>query len=61
MTDRDRTILRELARRVAEIGALPIMAERRKEWKRHNSLKPGRAFILVFPEGSWGEILPWSV
>lgn len=61
MTDRDRTILRELARRVAEIGALPTMDQRRKEWKRHNSMKPGRAMVLVFPEGSWGEILPWSV
>lgn len=54
----DRNILRDLARRVAEIAELPIMAERKKEWKRHNSLQPGRPLILIFPEGSWSELLP---
>jgi len=57
---RDRKILRDLARRVAEIAELPIMAERKKEWKRHNSLQPGRPLILIFPEGSWSELLPAS-
>lgn len=54
----DRTILRDLARRVAEIAALPEMEERRREWKRHNSLRHGRPMMLIFPEGSWGELLP---
>jgi hypothetical protein len=54
----DRTVLRDLARRVAEIGALPEMEARRREWKRHNSLGPGRPMMLIFPEGSWGELLP---
>ena len=57
----DRLILRDLARRVAEIAALPEMAERKAEWKRHNSLQPGRAMILVFPEGAWSELLPPDV
>ncbi|MFB3893080.1 MAG: hypothetical protein ACE15C_13775 [Phycisphaerae bacterium] len=58
MTTSDRKILRDLARRVAEIAALPIMAERRELWKRHNSLGKCRPMILVFPEGSWRELLP---
>ena len=53
----DRTTLRDLARRVAEIATLPIQAERRKLWKQHNSLKTTRPLILVFPEGAWEEIL----
>ena len=54
----DRTILRDLATRVAEIASLPIMAERRAMWKSHNSLRRPRPMILVFPEGSWRELLP---
>lgn len=56
----DRTILRDLARQLAEIGALPEMASRRDLWKRHNSLQPCRPLILVFPEGSWRELMPPS-
>jgi len=55
---KDRTILRDLARRVAEIAALPVMAERRELWKRHNALRPARPMILLFPEGAWRELLP---
>jgi hypothetical protein len=54
----DRLILRDLAKRVAEIAALPEMAEKRALWKRHNRLQPMRPLVLVFPEGSWGELLP---
>ena len=60
ITSEDRTILRDLARRVAEIADMPIMAERRELWKKHNSLQPERPMILLFPEGSWGELLPGS-
>ena len=56
----DRTILREMAKCVAEIAALPIMAERRELWKRHNGLRRARPMVLVFPEGSWRELLPES-
>ncbi|MBN1933439.1 MAG: hypothetical protein JW934_02175 [Anaerolineae bacterium] len=56
----DRTVLRELAKRVAEIAALPVQAERRELWKKHNSLQPTRPMILIFPEGSWEELLPES-
>lgn len=54
----DRQRIRELAKRVAEIAHLPIMEERREMWKRHNRLERVRPMILVFPEGSWRELLP---
>jgi len=56
----DRRLLRELARRVAEIGHLPIMDERRALWKKHNALRRVRPMLLVFPEGAWRELLPAS-
>ncbi len=58
MTQADRTILRELATKVAEIAHLPIQAQRIKRWKRHNSLKSTEPMLLVFPEGAWRELLP---
>ena len=54
----DQTILRDLASKVAEIAALPVQNDRRELWKKHNSLQPGRPLILLFPEGSWEELLP---
>jgi hypothetical protein len=56
----DRIILRDLAKRLTDIAALPVMAERKKLWRLHNSLKPARPLILVYPEGSWREMLPDS-
>jgi hypothetical protein len=57
---RDREMIRDLARKVAEIAHLPVMAERRAMWMRHNRLQRVRPMILVFPEGSWRELLPES-
>lgn len=57
----DRQILRGLAQRVAEIAARPIQEERRRLWRKHNSLQRVRPMILFFPEGSWRELLPDSV
>jgi len=58
----DRRILRDLARRLAEIADLPIQAERRELWKSFNSLRPVRPMMLIFPEGSlWGgELVPYA-
>ncbi len=53
----DRSVIRDLAKRVAEIAALPIMAERKRLWVEHNGLRPARPMILVFPEGAWCELL----
>jgi len=54
----ERSVLRSLAKQVAGIAALPIQEERRELWKKHNSLKPTRPMMLVFPEGAWQELLP---
>ena len=53
--------MRDLAKRVAEVASFPIMLKRREMWKRHNRLERVRPMILVFPEGSWRELLPQSV
>lgn len=59
MTGNDRTILRDLARRVADIAALPIQEQRGARWRRHNRLDAAVGpMILIFPEGSWVELLP---
>ncbi len=60
MNQIDQKILRELAFQVAEIASHPIMDERRKLWVQHNKLNPARPMILIFPEGSWRELLPDS-
>ncbi len=54
----DREILRSLAEDVAEVADLPVMAERRAMWKRHNALERVRPMVLVDPQGSWRELLP---
>jgi len=61
LTATDRTLVRDLAKQVAEVAALAIQAERRELWKRHNRLERIRPMILVFPEGSWAELLPDAV
>jgi hypothetical protein len=58
MTQRERTIIRELARQVAEVASLPIQGLRRQRWKQHNSLQSTDPMLLVFPEGAWRELLP---
>jgi hypothetical protein len=58
ITPHDRTILQDLGRRVAEVAALPAMAERRALWTRHNRLERVRPMILIFPEGAWQELMP---
>ncbi len=56
MNAQDLQIIRDLARRVAEVAASPEMAHRRQEWYRHNALQPGKAMLFCSPEGSWVEI-----
>ena len=58
---RDLTILRELARRVAEIAALPIQQERIELWKALNEMRPIRPVVAVYPERAWDEMLPASL
>ena len=49
--DKDKTILRDLARRAAEIGNLPIQQQKADMWRRHNDLERVRPMVLIFPEG----------
>ncbi|HSV73919.1 MAG TPA: hypothetical protein VLH79_09185 [Chthonomonadales bacterium] len=58
MGETDRQVVRALAERVAEIAATTAMERRRQEWRRHNALRGERPMLLVYPEGSWSEILP---
>ncbi|MGD0999378.1 MAG: hypothetical protein ABSA67_01655 [Candidatus Brocadiia bacterium] len=43
----EREVVRDLARRYADIAALPIQNERRKLWSRKNSLQRTRPLILA--------------
>jgi hypothetical protein len=53
----DRVILRDLAKAVADVAAHPEIAVRRKRWVEHNSLRSTAPMMLVFPEGSWEELI----
>lgn len=52
ITAHDRTILRDLAHRMAEIAALPIQTETRQGWKALNALRPIRPMVYI-------DQLPW--
>ncbi|NOY74421.1 MAG: hypothetical protein GXP32_01345 [Kiritimatiellaeota bacterium] len=56
----DRNILRELAAKVALISSDSKHAENAERWTAHNDLKTTRPMVLVFPEGSWRELMPDS-
>jgi hypothetical protein len=60
ITAAERTVLRRLASRVAEIAALPEMDERRRLWRRHTAMEDVRPAIYINPQGSWGELMPAS-
>jgi len=54
---RDRSVLRDLARRVAELAARPAEDEKRRLWYDHNALRPTRPLIFCDPENGWNEII----
>ena len=54
----DRTLLRDLAKEVADVAADPVMARRKRLWIEHNSLRSIYPMMLIFPEGAWTELLP---
>jgi len=58
--EKDKEILRKLAAQSMEIANLPIMAERKKLWIAHNSLKSEIPMILADPECAWEELIPTS-
>ena len=55
ISKKDREILRGLAKRVAEIAALPEQAEKIRLWKACNDLKPERAMVLAIQQ-PWNEM-----
>jgi len=54
----DRRVLRELAKRVAELAARPIEDKKRKLWYAHNALESVRPLVFCDPENGWYEIIP---
>ena len=55
MTDKDKTIVRELAKRVAEIAALPVQKEKENMWRKLNALKPDRPMVMI-DQVCWNEM-----
>ena len=45
-TTADREVIRRLAGRWAEIAALPVMAERKRQWRALHDLRPERPMVL---------------
>jgi len=53
--NRDVAILRELAKRYAEVCRKPVYDERRELWRRHNALQRTRPLIYVRWFAAWHE------
>lgn len=53
----DCQVLKDLAKKVQEIAALPMMQERKQLWTKHNDLEMTRPLILADPEHGWNEII----
>ena len=60
MNANERSLLRELAKKLQEYSKLPCMEERRQLWYDHNDLKTQQPVIMCAPEACWQEILPAS-
>lgn len=51
-------ILRNLAKKVANLSSRPIEQEKTELWTRHNDLEKTRPLIFCDPENGWNEIIP---
>jgi len=51
----DKTIIRDLAKQVAEVAALPVQEEKRALWRRLNGLRPVRPMVMV-DQVCWNEM-----
>lgn len=56
LTEEEIKILRDLAQRNAEFIHSDKVRDRICRWKNHNALEPGKAMLLIFPEGGWQDI-----
>jgi len=54
--EKEKEILRSLAKKVAEISVLPIQDKTFKAWKGLNSLKPERPMFMIDQIPLWGEL-----
>jgi hypothetical protein len=57
MTPADKTVLKQLAERVATIASSRQMVDARALWKRHNMLGETRPVIFCDPENGWNEVI----
>jgi len=55
---REKEALRTLGKRVAEIAARPVMAQKARLWTAHNDLKTDEPTVFADPENGWNEIIP---
>ena len=55
LTTRDTTLLRDLAKRIADIAALPVQDELRAQWTALNGLRPARPMVSIF-QVPWHEM-----
>jgi len=51
----DVSIVRDLARRLAEIAALPVQDQKRELWRRLNALRPDRPMVMI-DQVCWNEM-----
>lgn len=58
VNDRDREVLRELAKRVAGLAAQPEQQQKAQRWKNHHALKATQPLIFCDPEDAWYELIP---
>ena len=58
IVEKDRQIIRELAKRVAHIAAKEEQEVKKSLWLRHNALQETRPLIFCDPENAWYEIIP---
>jgi hypothetical protein len=54
----EKTVLQDLARRVAALAARPVEQEKKTLWTLHNDLQSTRPMIFCDPENGWNEIIP---
>ena len=57
ITAKEREVIRDLAKKLADLANQPIMEERRKLWYAHNDLKTDQPVIDCSPEGAWREVI----
>jgi hypothetical protein len=55
LNKKDRTIIRKLAKQVAEIAALPVQEEKRALWRKLNARKPVRPMVMI-DQVCWNEM-----